>query len=288
MIAAVDFCAPALFELITSVREQARRVASAALGAASPDPEAIHDFRVALRRLRTLLRPARCLYGRRHLRAIGEELGRFARATGVLRDEEVLRETLSAIDLSAAARQAVTAWLSRRARHERARRRRVSALIAATIPGPGGPPLGEALAHLERRLGRRRPEIDAASFAEQSLDAAHAEVAALLHARTTDAPAMHALRIRYKRLRYTAELFAPLLGDRGATIAQKAARMQKRLGDLHDLDEALARIRRARSLPRVTQAAVTRALRRARARRSAGIRKDLAAERTPAPAAAAA
>jgi hypothetical protein len=56
--------------------------------------------------------------------------------------------------------------------------------------------------------------------------------------------------------------------------------MQKRLGDLHDLDEALARIRRARGLPRVTQAAVTRALRRARARRSAAIRKDLAAERT--------
>ena len=79
-----------------------------------------------------LLRPARRLYGARHLRAIiGGELRRYAHATGALRDEEVLRETLGATSSLPArgARGARHAWLVQRARQERVRRRRVGALI---------------------------------------------------------------------------------------------------------------------------------------------------------------
>src|SRR6185312_2539616 len=61
---AEDYLAPALFALVAAVRRQADRVAGG-----GPDPDAIHDFRVALRRLRTVLRPARALYGERRLRA---------------------------------------------------------------------------------------------------------------------------------------------------------------------------------------------------------------------------
>jgi CHAD domain-containing protein len=273
-----DFLAPVLFTFIAAVQREAQRMG--ATGGAA-DPEAVHDFRVALRRLRTALRPARRLHGKRHLRAVEEELGRFARATGALRDEEVLRETLGALDLPPPARAALDAWLVQRLRQERARRRRAGALIAGADRHPGvGPPLGTALAALERRLGRRRSEEHPArALAESALAEATAAVAARLHARPTDAAAMHALRIRYKRLRYTAELFKPLLGEATSLLAREAARMQKRLGELHDLDEALTRVTRARALPRGARAAARRALLRLRARQSARLRRDLVTER---------
>jgi len=273
-----DFLAPVIFSLIAAVQREAARVGAA--GGAF-DAEAIHDFRVALRRLRTVLRPARHLHGKRHLRAVDAELSRFAQATGALRDEEVLRDTLGALDLPPPARAALDAWLVQRARQERARRRRVGALVGAVSRrADEGPPLGEALARLERRVGRRRPEEHPArALAESAITAAAAAVESRLGARPSDAAAMHALRIRYKRLRYTAELFAPILGEGASDLAREAARMQKRLGELHDVDEALTRVARARALPRGARAAVRRALQQTRVRLSARLRRDLAAER---------
>jgi CHAD domain-containing protein len=308
-----DFLTPVLFTLISAVRQAAVRVSS------SSDPQAIHDFRVALRRLRTVLRPARRLYGKRSLREIGGELRRFAQATGALRDEEVLRETLAALELPARAQRDLAAWLVQRARQERARRRRVSSMMGALPPNPRaegsliaraapitGPPLAEALAHLERRLGDRRgaprssdgapssgppsapwSSTTAGALAEAALAEATAGVEEHLGAHASDAVALHTLRIRYKRLRYTAELFAPILGERAAPIARAAARMQKRLGELHDLDEALARVARARGLSHAARAAVRRALVETREGKRDRIRRDLAEEQLrlrPAPA----
>jgi CHAD domain-containing protein len=272
------FLAPVLFGLIAAVRQAAARVAATANGGAGAargsDPEAIHDFRVALRRLRTGIRPARPVYGERRLRAIGAELRALAQATGALRDEEVLRETLGRLELPARASREVSVWLVQRARQERARRRGVGALIAA-------PDLGRALGRLTRCLARTRDEEHTAvALAEEALASATRGVEELASAPPSDAAAMHALRIRYKRLRYTAELFAPVLGeDRAAAVAGAAARMQKRLGELHDLDEALVRCARARGLEAAARGAVSRALARARARQGTRLRRDLAGER---------
>ena len=54
----------------------------------SPDPEALHDFRVALRELRSLVQPVRkALYGADELDALAATC---ARPTNLLRDREVL------------------------------------------------------------------------------------------------------------------------------------------------------------------------------------------------------
>ena len=286
-----DFLAPVLFGLVAAVRDGASRTS------APDDAEAIHDYRVALRRLRTALRPARRLYGKRRTRELSAELRRFAQATSALRDEEVLREILTALDLPSRSRGELDAWLVQRARQERARRRDAIAQIApgatrprsrGPAPGMEAPPpppvpsLAETLAHLERRLHRRRLHASpagAVALAEETLAAAAADVDALLGGHVHDAPAMHALRIRYKRLRYAAEIFAPLLGDRAAAVASASARMQKRLGELHDLEQAMVRIRRARGLPAGTRAAVVRALTRARKRQRERVERDLVEER---------
>ncbi len=140
------------------------------------------------------------------------------------------------------------------------------------------------MARLERRLGRRRPDqppAGAIAIAEEALASAAVGVEELVGADSHDAAAMHALRIRYKRLRYTADLFAPLLGERAAAVAVAAARMQKRLGELHDLEQALLRVARARGLPAATRSAVGRALTHARKRRRERVHRDLVSERAP-------
>jgi CHAD domain-containing protein len=57
--------------------------------------------------------------------------------------------------------------------------------------------------------------------------------------------ALHDMRIAAKRLRYVLELTAPLLGDYAATAAKRAKRLQSVLGDLHDCDVLLPRLREA-------------------------------------------
>jgi CHAD domain-containing protein len=190
--------------------------------------------------------------------------------------------------------------------------------------------LEETLRRLEKVLAdERRARDPLVDVAEAALDKAHqqlelpwrerggddlehrgkeVDIAALDAA---DGEAMHTLRIRFKRLRYTAELFGPLLERTGtdagagadagtdagagtgrdgtlaadaprlwargvAADAKHAARMQKRLGELHDIDVALQRTARAWGLDAATRAALAEALRAARQRAATKALEDLA------------
>jgi CHAD domain-containing protein len=257
--------------------------------AAESDAEAVHDFRVALRRLRTALQPARDIYGKKRLRAIGEGLKRFADVTGALRDEEVLREMLLSLELPLEYKDVLAAWVARRAKQERARRLDVVKFLrehGGTKDATGGPgvafyadepTLEEGLAQLEKRLDAPKSDEKAVDLAQRAIDRAREKIRELASATADDAAAMHALRIRFKRLRYTAELFTPVLGDEAARIAKEASRLQTKLGDLHDLDEALVRMGRAWGLPAEVRTAVIEALRAARAHMAKKCEKELAA-----------
>jgi CHAD domain-containing protein len=272
---AAEFLSPALLELIEAVRVNARRViaSGAARRKEAPDEEAVHDFRVALRRLRTLLRPARRVYGKRRVRQLGEDLRVYADATSVLRDEEVLRETLQELKLEGELRACADAWLTRRARKERACRADVIRLLGgdkgarATPASAQEPALEPSLAQLEKRIAHpKRKRLPALALARTTVAGALAGVRALAAGDPADGAAMHALRIRFKRLRYAAETFAPLLGERASRTARSAAKMQRRLGQLHDIDEAMVRMRRAWGLSPAQRVAVLDALATARVR----------------------
>ncbi len=261
-----DYLAPILFAMVSQVREGAGRVVESARrpskGApVTLDPEAIHDMRVALRRLRTTLRPARALYGKKRLRPIEETLRSLARVAGAVRDEEVLREILGGLELAERPRAELERWLAQRARQERARRRAVTALLA---PAKQDAPLALALASLERRVGRRRKDHPTEVFAEKAMLAARRKVEELHGAHTDEVAAMHELRIACKRVRYTAELFAPFLGEKGPELEKSSTRLQKLLGKLHDVDEALLRIGRARGLSKRGAGEIKKALHHAR------------------------
>ncbi|WP_437327246.1 CHAD domain-containing protein [Sorangium sp. So ce381] len=305
-LSARDFLGPVLLSHIERVRADARRVVTASEQGedAEPDAEAVHDFRVSLRRLRTLLKPARRIYGRRRLRPVAEGLREFARATGALRDEEVLRETLTALDLDEAARAAVAGWVAQRARREREARAHIVELLRQDRPDDTGAPQADApaegetgatqadapvegerlrlephLARLERRISRRKArKRGAEALARRAIGDALDDVRALAASDPGDGAAMHALRIRFKRLRYSAETFSPLFGERAERTAKSASRMQRRLGQLHDADEALAQMTTAEALAPDARAAVLEALAAERARLAHKAIEELARE----------
>jgi CHAD domain-containing protein len=104
----------------------------------------------------------------------------------------------------------------------------------------------------------------AEELARTSLDNAIRDVRRTAQLDVNDVPAMHILRIREKRLRYTAELFANQLEESGRRLVSHATRLQRRLGELHDFDEAIATVARARGLTKDTRDAIIAALRVAR------------------------
>lgn len=237
---------------------------------ARSDAEAIHDMRVALRRLRVVLRIARPVFGRFYCDAIRGSFARVQRASGALRDEEVLRETLTSLALGD---PELDGWLARRARREQALRVLVERRLRAGDVRRALRVL-HALLALPVRPDRRRP---VAAFAHKAASRARQRVERRRDASADDPAALHALRIAFKRLRYTTEVFAEALPIDVAALAEPAARFQKHLGEIHDLDVARAVITRTRGLSPRVKARALHAIARARARRVEKYLADAAA-----------
>lgn len=231
------------------------------------DDEAIHDMRVALRRLRVVLKIARRIFGRYYVDSIRDVFTRVHRASGALRDEEVLRETLTGLAVTSGE---LDAWITKRAKREQALRVLVEKRLRA---GDLRRPMRvlDALLALPVAPGRRRP---LAVFARRAVVRARADVNELRGAETNDSAALHELRIAFKRLRYTTEIFRAALPRSLATLAEPAAQFQKRLGEIHDLDVARGVISRSRTLSASVKHRTIDAIDRKRARKVALYTKD--------------
>jgi CHAD domain-containing protein len=199
------------------------------------DPETLHDFRVALRRLRALLRGCEEEVGdtigrgsRRRLRAIG-------RATNARRDADVLREWLERLapePRSSAAR----AWLRERVDDAAGANDADVRRVLADFP---------ALAkRLRRRIARvrlRRRALQAAPPLATVLAAAGRDLHRRLRAALSVRPplpdeGLHAARILAKRLRYTLEAIDHVLPEALAPLVA----LQDLLGTARDLGRLLA------------------------------------------------
>jgi CHAD domain-containing protein len=244
------------------------------------DDEAVHDFRVALRRTRTLLEVGRSVFGRFHADEVRSALRDVQRASGALRDEEVLLELLGSMEGLAGDPQHppsyasnVRAWID--GRHRRERRLR-SALRRKVRDGEleRGRHLLAALVAFRIKPSRDRRVT---KFARRAVEDARRVVEHRRRAPTREPEALHDLRIAYKRLRYTVEAFESVLPPDLVGLAQSAARLQNRLGRLHDVDLAIACVKSARQLLDVGRDAVLATLDRARAERVAALEQELGA-----------
>lgn len=194
------------------------------------DTEALHDFRVAVRRLRSVLRAYRRWLGRAAARKVRRRFRSLAMTTNDGRDAEVQLTWLE-LQRPALARveRAGLNWLVRRRRTTkqegyRAARRHVRADFR------------KAAAALERRLDA----LDTThSPLRRTLAALLREHAADLEAKLAairgadDRERVHAARISAKRLRY---LIEPLRDDEDALkpLVSRLKDLQDLLGDLHD------------------------------------------------------
>jgi len=241
------------------------RELDAALAAASvrvvdaADDEAIHDLRVAIRRLRTMLKMARPLFGRWHADVVRKSFAEVMRATGELRDEEVLEETLDGLTDD----PAFTAWLAARATRERKLRRavvvriergeldRARLMLKALLVFPFDPDRNMELSKFARRTVER-----ARRTVEKGRDVP-----------AEDKTGLHELRIHYKELRYSIELLSEALPLDSRAMLEPAVVFQKRLGEIHDVDVAADVLEKARSLTPHARHAASAALAKVREKR---------------------
>lgn len=205
------------------------------------DGEALHDFRVALRRLRSCLRTYRPYFSDtvrgKHRRAARE----LAAATGTARDLEVQIAWLASLndvepDVAAGARiLAERLELSRRPADRAALRaaHQFPALRALLEPA-----LFRYCEEIEREDAPR--VVTCAEAASRLAVPAIEELGAALASVETveDGQAIHEARIAGKRVRYLFEAYSNDAPG-GRTAIKKLRRFQDDLGALHDLDVLL-------------------------------------------------
>ena len=144
--------------------------------------------------------------------------------------------------------------------------RALDAELATAIPRVLADADDEAIHDLRVAIRRLRTLL---KLARRSVERARRSVEKQRDAATDDAVALHELRIAYKELRYAAELLADALPADLSAMADPASRFQKRLGEIHDADMAVAALKRARGLDPATRADVLARLEALRAKRVA-------------------
>jgi len=221
--------------------EQAGELKRCRRGARAGDVDAVHDTRVATRRIRAALR----VFGasRRRRRALRRRLRKLATALGRVRDLDVMtglleRQQLHRLGAAELGRvRGLLDALRRRRRRalQRLRARLTRARVRAVRRRIG------AVARRGRAGTRAEPAGRGLETAVTSLADAVAREPAMLEV-APDAAATHRLRIAFKRLRYALEFHAGA-GDLAFEAELRIARaMQDCLGELHDTDLLLARL----------------------------------------------
>jgi len=207
----------------------------------SSDREALHAFRVAIRRLRVTVRAYPGIHEsvpkkqRRRLR-------KLARATNAARDAEVQIEWFNerSARFTAAQRAALAPFRARLRARRRAERAQAQQKLQRWF-GKLEHKLRRRLTALQSDAGRHEAPFRAVAAATLvrhagELDARLAEVT-----QSTDADQLHATRIAAKRVRYLLEPLEPGLPD-VAPLVERLKRLQDLFGtltDAHELDVAL-------------------------------------------------
>ena len=213
----------------------------------STDPEAVHQARVATRKLRSHLRTFGPLLEPEWTEPLRSELGWLAMALGAVRDREVLLDRL----------------------RERAK------LLPASDSRSASSLLHLLELEIESLRKKLYGELDSQRYVdllEALVAAAHSPVCTLdadqpasqvlpplatgpwrrlrsavrqLPEQPTD-PELHRIRILAKRARYAAEAVAPVVGEVATAFARAAAKLQTILGEHQDSVTAQAWLRSAR------------------------------------------
>jgi CHAD domain-containing protein len=186
-----------------------------------PGAEAVHDARVAVRRLRAALRLLR-------LRDLDAPVKKLQDALGEVRDLQLQVEWLTGRDHALAARR--KALLDRA---KRALARAVGVWRSQTGPRLAEAGAGTFTGKFADRKMRKQLRKRLARF-EERLERALAR---------PGPQAMHAVRRSVKQLRYLFELARPALRSVSKSLLAELAPLQEALGELHDVDVRIQLLR---------------------------------------------
>ncbi len=231
------------------------------------DPEYLHDMRVASRRLRMAVEVFEGAIPEETRERFAADLRFVGRALGRVRDLDVGLERVAAMEAEAAdeERAALSVFAAGLAIRRNKRRveliealdseRSVGLFVAAREwiaagpqSTPGAPQSAPAVAAIGARAGSSPayqvgPRLVAETKA--TLVAAYREAE-----QSMEPEALHAVRLAAKRLRYTLEFLAPVLGAGATAHAKRIVGLQDFLGSHQDAITILARLRKyARTIP---------------------------------------
>ena len=203
------------------------------------DAEDLHQHRVAIRRLRALLRAARPMLDAGWVREVRAELAWAGRALGDVRDLDVLLDHLrsDAAALDDRERRAFDDLLEQLAARRTVARRTLRADLR----------LARYIRLLDRLEGELRapPTIDRPVALREIAGAEHRRLRKQMRA-LGDEPAddaLHAARIAVKRARYAAELAEGTVGGTAGRYIEAAKSLQDVLGEHQDATVAEQMIR---------------------------------------------
>jgi CHAD domain-containing protein len=219
------------------------------------DIEALHDMRVATRRLRTALRLFRDALPTDAVTEVNDGLRWLAAELGVVRDLDVQLERLAELraravdEIGAPGTVIDPAALEPLAVLLKERRGVARSQLLRSLDSPRLPALYGALEQLAARGLADLPEVAGTPALTALPPILERRFRAFeRRARVIDegeAPAMllHEARIRAKRLRYAAEFATPLYGGRASALVAAIKRTQDLLGLHQDAEVAIADLR---------------------------------------------
>jgi len=206
------------------------------------DPEALHDMRVATRRMRAILQLTDNYFEPDTLRPVQKGLRRTGRALGRVRDLDVLRIAMDTYlkDLSAEHIHELDPVLERwEQQHEIARSKMLAYLVSSKYQD-----FLTLMKHFVQTegMGTRtlndQPDSHPAHIQDvvPSLIHEHNEHVLAYGPDLNEASVeqLHALRIDVKRLRYSLEFFKEVLGKEARDVISAAVVLQDHLGELRD------------------------------------------------------
>ncbi len=200
----------------------------------SPDADAVHDLRVAIRRCRSVAAVMEEVDPDPAWPAMRKVARKLFRQLGALRDAQVMDEWVKKLAPEA---DPVRTHLQAAFESNEPKLRENALRVAAKFDQ-------KSWKRLERTLRQRARLVPNGCLAAECLALERFERARELHAkalRTEKPKPWHALRIALKRFRYTVE---SLLPEHHANWSDNLKRLQDMLGEIHDLD-VLADVRKS-------------------------------------------
>jgi CHAD domain-containing protein len=196
----------------------------------------VHDMRVAIRRLRSLIRDLKAIFDAHPFKRIQKTLKNLADALGDVRDQDVYIHTLEKLGADGPG-PAITERIeyARKTREKAFRKltRTLSDKMAGRLTKDFSSAVDTVLG--EPRLFRPSSVETAAS---EILSARITEVEKLGNAvyDPFDTTGLHETRIAAKRLRYAGEILSALFSKELEEFVRETKDLQSHLGDVHDCD----------------------------------------------------